>query len=207
MGSTPVPAGTRFGWQLDPQSGDRWNLRLDLPPVSDSFSSKTGFLIEIPPVPSSTGRSVSGCGTAAAGVWREGFAGTPPGSGPERPLGFPSLLLPPTCCAWASISGRRLEPYRLGHPIRLPDGKGLWRLRMVDLRPQVPRLSWRVPASGISIRGGRGLYSTESSPHSRGTGVESTLGARCRGKSPAELDGPVRRLFRPSAEPGNPPTG
>ena len=38
--------GPRFGWQLDPQPGNRWNLRLDLPPVSDSFSSTTGFLIE-----------------------------------------------------------------------------------------------------------------------------------------------------------------
>ena len=38
--------GPRFGWQLDPQPGAHWNLRLDLPPVSDSFSNKTGFLIE-----------------------------------------------------------------------------------------------------------------------------------------------------------------
>ena len=38
--------GPRFGWQLDPQPGGRWNLRVDLPPGSDSFSNKTGFLIE-----------------------------------------------------------------------------------------------------------------------------------------------------------------
>ncbi len=38
--------GPRFGWQLDPQTGGRWNLRVDLPPGSDSFSNKTGFLIE-----------------------------------------------------------------------------------------------------------------------------------------------------------------
>lgn len=38
--------GPRFGWQLDPQSGGRWDLRVDLPPSSDSFSNKTGFLIE-----------------------------------------------------------------------------------------------------------------------------------------------------------------
>ena len=38
--------GPRFGWQLDPQPGERWNLRVDLPPGTDSFSNKTGFLIE-----------------------------------------------------------------------------------------------------------------------------------------------------------------
>lgn len=38
--------GPRFGWQLDPQPGERWNLRVDLPPGNDSFSNKTGFLIE-----------------------------------------------------------------------------------------------------------------------------------------------------------------
>ena len=38
--------GPRFGWQLDPQPGGRWNLRVDLPPSRDSFSNKTGFLIE-----------------------------------------------------------------------------------------------------------------------------------------------------------------
>lgn len=38
--------GPRFGWQLDPQPGGRWNLRVDLPPGSDSFSNKTGFLVE-----------------------------------------------------------------------------------------------------------------------------------------------------------------
>lgn len=38
--------GTRFGWQLDPQPGGRWNLRVDLPASRDSFSNKTGFLIE-----------------------------------------------------------------------------------------------------------------------------------------------------------------
>ncbi len=38
--------GPRFGWQLDPQPGGRWNLRVDLPPGSDSFSNKTGSLIE-----------------------------------------------------------------------------------------------------------------------------------------------------------------
>jgi len=38
--------GPRFGWQLDPQPKGRWNLRMDLPPANDSFSNKTGFLIE-----------------------------------------------------------------------------------------------------------------------------------------------------------------
>ncbi|MDE2928840.1 MAG: tetratricopeptide repeat protein [Acidobacteriota bacterium] len=38
--------GPRFGWQLDPQPGGRWDLSVDLPPASDSFSNKTGFLIE-----------------------------------------------------------------------------------------------------------------------------------------------------------------
>lgn len=38
--------GPRFGWRLDPQPGERWNLRIDLPPGNDSFSNKTGFLIE-----------------------------------------------------------------------------------------------------------------------------------------------------------------
>lgn len=38
--------GPRFGWQLDPQPGGRWDLRVDLPPAGDSFSNKTGFLIE-----------------------------------------------------------------------------------------------------------------------------------------------------------------
>ena len=38
--------GPRFGWQLDPQPGGSWNLRVDVPPGSDSFSNKTGFLVE-----------------------------------------------------------------------------------------------------------------------------------------------------------------
>ena len=38
--------GPRFGWHLDPQPEERWNLRVDLAPGSDSFSNKTGFLIE-----------------------------------------------------------------------------------------------------------------------------------------------------------------
>ena len=52
-------------------------------------------------MPSSTGRSVSGCGTAGAGDWREEFAGTLPGSGAGHPPGFRLFLPLPTCCVWA----------------------------------------------------------------------------------------------------------
>ncbi len=100
--------GPRFGWQLDPQPGGRWNLRVDLPPGSDSFSNKTGFLIE------NSSRAVfnreiglglrDGRGRRLAGGVRWD-APRKRGRG-VRVVPLP-YLRPPTCCVWVSISGTR----------------------------------------------------------------------------------------------------